>query len=136
MIRRLPGQLPPLSLMLDDIGRPSPASIARALGVSARSVRRWIATDAAPRPILAALFWLTRWGVSQVAADAHNSATLAAGYVRALKDENAALRSDLGRALALADGAANVSSWRELPLAQVLPFRPRSTGEARRPTVA
>lgn len=118
--------------MLDDIGRPSPANVARALGVSTRSVRRWIAADAAPVPVLAALFWLTRWGVSSVDAEAHNAATLAAGYVRALKDENAALRLDLGRALALADGAANVSSWRELPLAQVLPFRP----SVRRPTVA
>ncbi len=126
MLCRLPRQLPPLSMMLDDIGRPSPAAVARALGVSARSMRRWIAADAAPRSVLAALFWLTRWGVSQIDADAYNAATLHASYARSLKDENASLRADLGRALALADGAANVSSWRELPLAQVLPFRPRS----------
>jgi hypothetical protein len=132
MLCRLPRHLPPLSLMLADIGSPSPSAVARALGVSARSVRRWVAVDDAPRPVLAALFWLTRWGVSAVDAEAHNAAVLAASYVRALKDENGALRADLGRALALADGAANVSSWRELPLAQVLPFRPRE----RRPTVA
>jgi len=125
MLCRLPRHLPPLSLMLDDLGRPSPAAVARSLGVSVRSVRRWIAADEAPRPVLAALFWLTRWGVSEIDAEAHNAATMAAGYVRALKDENAALVADLGRALALADGAANVSSWRALPLAQVIPFRPR-----------
>ena len=125
MLNRLPAQLPPLSLMLDDLGTPSHRALARALGVSQRTVRRWVARDAAPRAVLLALFWVTRWGRSSVDCDVTNEAAMLAGYVASLRRELDAVRADLARSLALRDsGAANLPSWRALPMATVIPLRP------------
>lgn len=66
MLHHIPRHLPPLSTMLDDIGRPSDLDLSRRLGVHPRTVRRWRRADAAPRPVLLALFWVTRWGVDAV----------------------------------------------------------------------
>lgn len=131
MLNRLPRQLPALSLMVADIGNPSTHELARSLDVTPRTVRRWLAADLAPRCAGLALFWLTRWGMSAIDAEAHQAAMLHAGLARARAEEIARLRVDLAHVLALADhGAANVPSLQVAPLALVLPFR----GAARRPT--
>jgi len=94
MLNRLPRptEIPPLALMLDDIGRPSAARLARALGVTARTAQRWLVAGRAPRPVLLALFFLTRWGWHLVHCEAHNAAVLYAMQVRTLGAELAALR--------------------------------------------
>lgn len=108
MLNRLPRQLPPLALILDDIGAPTPAAIAVALGAPERSVRRWIATGAAPRPAMLALFWLTRWGMSIVDCEAGRLADLHAALARSRLAEADELRAVLAKVLRLADfGAAN-----------------------------
>lgn len=123
MLNRLPRQLPPLAMMLADIGHPTPRAIGRALGVTERTARRWMAAGHAPRPAMLALFWVTSWGASSVDAEAHRAAVLYAEHARALADEKTALQRDLARLLALCDtGAANAPTWRALPMAQVLPF--------------
>lgn len=128
MLAQLPTQLPPLPAILADLGHPSSQAIGRALGVTERTARRWIATGQAPRAAILALFWVTRWGSSQIDAHAHNGAQLARLQVQALADENAALRAELARVLALGDtGAANLPSWQALPLCPVLAF-PGLTG--------
>ena len=68
MLNRLPTptQLPPLEIMLDDIGSPTAAELGRALGVTPRAVERWRDAGTAPRPVLLAIFWLTRWGMNAV----------------------------------------------------------------------
>ena len=71
-IRKLPKHTPPLGVMLEALGRPHPIELARALGAGERTVRRWIADDDAPRPVLLSLFWLTHWGSQWLDADAHN----------------------------------------------------------------
>lgn len=127
MLNRLPtpAQLPPLPLMLADLGQPSTSHLGRALGVTERTARRWLAAGHAPRPAMLALFWVTRWGQSLALCEAEHSAALARAYAACLADENHALQADLGRVLALADtGAANVPTWRALPLAPVLPLAP------------
>ena len=63
---RIPKYLPPLSLMLDDLGNPRPEAIAKTMGGTRSTVYRWLREDNAPRPVLLALFWLTNWGVSQI----------------------------------------------------------------------
>lgn len=78
MLHQLPKHTPPLALMLADIGSPSHEKLAKALGVSQRTVKRWIKADIAPRPAMLALYWLTRWGVSQVHCQAHNDAIMQA----------------------------------------------------------
>jgi hypothetical protein len=126
MLNRLPAQLPPLSLLLDDLGQPSDAAVARALGVSERTVRRWVARDSAPHAALLALYWVTRWGHSAIAADVKNESAMLAGFVACLKTENAKLTATLSKTLALADtGASNLPTWRALPLAPVIELRPR-----------
>lgn len=113
MLNRLPRHFPPLSVMLDDMGRPAPAHVARALGVSVRSVRRWMAADAAPRPVMLALFWVTRWGLSAVDAQATNDARLHAGMSASLRREVDELRAQLLHVLSLCEaGAANAPLFR------------------------
>lgn len=127
MLHRLPRQLPSLSAMLDDLANPPARAVARALGVTERTLRRWRADDQAPRAVMLALYWLTRWGQSEAHTEAHNAAVLHAGYARALRDEVARLSAELARVLALRDcGAANAPSLAVRPLAQVLPFRCRA----------
>ncbi len=108
MLAALPRTLPPLSIMLDDLGRPSAAQVGRALGVTARQVQRWQAVDCAPRPAALALFWLTRWGRSEAETSAHNAATLAAARLASLERENQRLRAAVARLAALpSPGASN-----------------------------
>lgn len=111
MLNRLPRQLPALPTMLADLGNPGAAALGRALGVTDRTARRWLADGNAPRPALLALFWLTRWGQSAVACEAHNAAVMHAGMVGCLQREIASLRRELGRVLALGEfGSANSPS--------------------------
>lgn len=80
MLNRLPTFMPPLAAMVADIGNPAPAELAKALGVSTRTVRGWLQEDAAaPRCALLSIFWLTRWGMSQVDCETHNLARMHAG---------------------------------------------------------
>jgi hypothetical protein len=110
--------------MLDDIGGPAAERVAVALGVSPRTLKRWLADDSTPRPVLLAVFWLTRWGAPVTAIAARNEAAMYAGYLECLKTENARLAADLGRLLALRDtGAANLPTWRHLPVAPVIELR-------------
>jgi hypothetical protein len=101
-------RLPPLSLIVADLANPSPEQLGRALGVSSRTVRRWIAADQAPRSAVLALFWLTRWGRSELDAHLHAQAVNGASLVRALRRDLDLERSRLSRLVRLADfGASN-----------------------------
>lgn len=124
MLNRLPTpvQLPSLALMLDDLGQPGVDKLAAALGVTPRTVRRWLADGMAPRPAMLALFWVTRWGLSLVDAEAARLADLHAAEADCLRREVSALRDELARVLAVGDfGAANDASLSNGPR----PPRPR-----------
>lgn len=88
---RAPRQLPSLEVLLHDLGQPRADVIARALGVTPRTVRRWLADGQAPRPVMLALFWESSYGRSQANADAHNAAMWARAQVAGLERENATL---------------------------------------------
>lgn len=108
MLRRLPKAPPPLSLMLADIGSPVPEALASAFRVTAATARRWIQEDQAPLPVQLALFWLTRWGTSEIDAYAHNDAVLAGREAIRLRGEVEALRAQLDSVGRIADfGSAN-----------------------------
>lgn len=119
-----PRQLPPLECLLSDLGNPAPAVVAKALGVSVRSVYGWQAQGAAPRPAALAIFWETRWGRSVVDCRAVNGQQTAQAYARALESEKATL---LARVAYLESvgvfGSANAptlapaTSWRNGPAA-------------------
>jgi hypothetical protein len=111
MLTQLPRVVPALAVLLDDLGNPSPAAVARALDVSTRTVQRWMATDEAPRAALLALFYVTRWGQSAVHCQAHNDAVMAHQVADLAQRQNVALRVELARVLRLArfDCANDVS---------------------------
>ena len=103
-----PRSLPIWQLVLEDLGCPPAHRVARTLGVSERTVYRWNQAGCAPRMALLALFWLTRWGRSEVDTRATNDAILAVSYVRSLTDRVRQLEVELQHVLAISDtGAAN-----------------------------
>lgn len=107
-IESAPRYLPIWQLILDDLGRPPAARIAKALGLSVRTVHRYNAHDSAPRVVCLALFWFTRWGQSQVDAQAVNNALVAVELARSLTDQVAQLRIQVTHLEALGHfGAAN-----------------------------
>lgn len=95
-----PKSLPVWESILEDLGAPAAPRIARALDVGASTVYRWNQTGTAPRMACLALFWLTRWGRSEVDARATNDAVMAVALARSLAEERNALR---GRVAILSD---------------------------------
>jgi predicted DNA-binding transcriptional regulator AlpA len=94
-IERTPPTLPVWETILQDLGNPPAHRVARALGVGRATVYRWNATGSGPRVACLALFWLTRWGRSEVDTQATNDAMLAVQLARALEEDNRALRRAL-----------------------------------------
>lgn len=108
MLNRCPAYLPPLSMLLDDIGSPSSRQVAKTLGVELDQVRTWRELDDAPRPVCLSLYWLTRWGQSSVDCEAVNSAQLHIAIAKSVQRELDQVRLELVRLLAIADfGCAN-----------------------------
>jgi hypothetical protein len=108
MLNRIPRHLPDLPTMLEDIGNPKTEALARALGVSPSTARRWIAAGSAPTPVMQAIFWLTSWGQHAVHCEAHNAAIMHASMTRLLRIELAEMAERLRRIEGIADfGSAN-----------------------------
>jgi hypothetical protein len=118
MLFRLPKYMPPLDAMLHDIFSPSPAALAAAMGVTERTVHRWIAKNDAPHPVKLALFWLTRWGMQWTDADLYNEAQLHFAMNRCQAGQIRDLKGKLRRTAKLANfGSANdPAEGVELPL--------------------
>jgi hypothetical protein len=109
LLDRVPTRLPGLPTLLEDLGGPDAEALAAALQVHATTVRRWLRKEIeTPYVVRIALFWLTRWGVSSIEANAHNDA-LQSARVAALRElEASELREQLAKVVKLADfGSAN-----------------------------
>ena len=107
-VDQAPITVPDWPLILEDLNNPPAWRVARVLGVGLRTVRRYNATGHAPRTVLLALFWLTRWGRSAVHTQATNDAILACSYLAALKARVQYLENEVSRLDALGNsGAAN-----------------------------
>jgi hypothetical protein len=109
MPHRLPRSLPPFAALADDVPC-SRSALSKALDVHPRTLARWIDDDAAPRVARLAVFWLTRWGMSQLDADAYNSATLHAGMAGALRVELIAAQTQIARLRRALDAAPTGSA--------------------------
>jgi hypothetical protein len=140
MLNRLPTCTPPLRHMLQDMGNPTPAEVGKALGVSERTVRRWLKQEVPPRLAMLALYWLTPHGMGAVACEAHNAAVMHAGMAACLRSEVARLEGQLARLASIADfGSANDPA-REAPVPPPQlelvnpPGEPRATAENRSAT--
>jgi transcriptional regulator with XRE-family HTH domain len=99
---------PPLSYLLDYLFTRDLHQVARYLGVTVATLKRWKSTDDAPRAALLALFYESRWGYSLMYTTAHNEALFARQELEGLKREKAALLLRIARLEATGDfGAAN-----------------------------
>ena len=86
--------LPGLNFMLADI----PANhrqVARHLGVTEQTLKKYIKAEDAPRAILLALFWETRWGRSAADTEAANYGAVYYRQAMGLKRENDTLRKKM-----------------------------------------
>lgn len=102
--------LPPFSILFHDI----PASlrqISRHLGLTPATVRRYLRDDQAPRAVMLALFWESRWGRSAANCEAANFGQVHYAHAQSLQKKNqvlldqiAQLERELGHQ---AGGAAN-----------------------------
>lgn len=112
---RAPGQLPPLSLLLDELTTRCPHRIAAHLGVTPATLKRYQARDEAPRAVQLALFWESRWGQSTLDCEIWNRDKVQRGQIDALQREGHQLRAQISRLAQLVDqgdyGAANAPLW-------------------------
>ena len=103
-----PRILPPLSRLLSDLGNPTPLEVSRMLHVSERTIKRWRATDDAPRAALLALFWQSSYGLSALDCELFNTAMVWRNLSDSLKKENENLHRRIARLEALGGfGCAN-----------------------------
>lgn len=109
MLNRLPRYTGSFAELLDNLGltlKDAPR-IAKALGVSARTIYRWW-PDKAPRSALLSLWWLSREGHSTWDSEMANRTALAIGYADALRRELAQARGALAALGRIGDfGSAN-----------------------------
>lgn len=70
--------------MLDDIAKPD-KEVARWLGISVETLRRYKRNEQAPRPVMHALFFQTKWGLGQFDAEMHNSLMYANAEIAELR---------------------------------------------------
>jgi predicted DNA-binding transcriptional regulator AlpA len=107
-IAYMPKTIPAFKDMLVDIGNPHPREIAKALKVTERSVWRWLAANKAPHSVMLAIFWLTKWGMSEIEAAAHNAAIGSAAQARCLQEELERVTATLQRISKISDfGSSN-----------------------------
>lgn len=104
--------------MLDDIAKPD-KEVARWLGISVETLRRYKRKEQAPRAVMHALFFQTRWGLSVLEVEMHNRLAL-------LESENAMLRRRVQEMQGIirrlekeietgaSAGAANAPIWHEV----------------------
>lgn len=92
-----PRATPALSLLLPDLGHPSPREIARFLDVTERTVYAWKAQDRAPRAAMLALFWESSYGRSALNAELHNSALVHKQHADSLARHVVNLESRIAR---------------------------------------
>lgn len=89
---RSPSQagLPGVDVMLDDLGA-TRSQVARHLGIAESTLATYQRTGNAPRAVMLALFWETRWGRSAADTGAHNAAQQSAAHAKSLQDHVARL---------------------------------------------
>jgi len=104
---KAPRRLPTLADMIRDL-EASPREVGHALDVSESTVYRWVNVGTAPRAPMLALYWLTRWGRSDIDAELWNRATVYQGLAQAMERELWAMQQDIQRLGQIGDyGSAN-----------------------------
>lgn len=108
MLCRLPTATPSLSAMLADIGSPAVQPLAKAMGFTVPTAKKWIENDDAPLAVKLALFWITQWGAKAIDAQAHNDAVMYYGLAKSSARQVTDLQGQIEHVERLADfGSAN-----------------------------
>jgi len=107
-IDQAPRSLPVWPSILDDLCNPPAERLAKVLGLSVRTVRRYNRAGRAPRHVCMALFWLTSYGRATVHAQAVADAQVAVGYMDSLRRRVIELEAVVDHLQAIGNfGAAN-----------------------------
>lgn len=69
--------------------------VARHLGVTEQTLKKYIKAEGAPRAIMLALFWETRWGRSAADTEAANYGSIYYRKAMGLERENLAMRKKM-----------------------------------------
>lgn len=96
MLNRLPREVPSFAELVQEIGSPKPAALAKALGVSTRTIARWM-KGKAPRTARLSLWWMSHQGHSEWDAEMANRTELVHATNDALWREVRALRAAVGQ---------------------------------------
>jgi hypothetical protein len=88
-------KLPHLETILGDL--PTLPQVAQHLDVSTSTLNRYVRAGVAPRAVMLALYWETRWAFSAAETKAHNDATMQAQHAAALRHHNAKLKNHIAR---------------------------------------
>lgn len=83
--------LPHIDTMLDDLSHYTQRQIAAHLGIAESTLKAYRRQGGAPRPVMLALFWETKWGRSAADTEAFNAARVATGESQSLKAHQARL---------------------------------------------
>ena len=107
-----PRHLPQLLTMLDNIPA-NDKEIAKHLGLSLTTFKKYRRNEQAPRPVMLALFWLTSWGMGAIDAELVNRERFARQALKfsrlevlALRDQVRLLEAERGRYAVAANAPA------------------------------
>jgi hypothetical protein len=108
--------LPSFETMLADIPATA-AQVARHLGIKESTLKTYKRTGNAPRAVMLALFWETRWGRSAADVEAANAATTSTAHAARLTEHQARLAGAIWRLEVELDRTqagkpANLPIWR------------------------
>lgn len=102
-----------LRLFIDELG--GVKRVHKYLGVTERSVNRWLSTGRAPRAAVLALYWESKWGRSQIFSDQVNEIRLLYRQVCILQDQYQKAKDIVTGLRAMHAGSANEPIFEELP---------------------
>lgn len=127
MILRPHRHLPTFEQIYDDlrISGATPEILAKFLGVSLSTVYRWLGGQEPPRPAMLAMYWITKWGLSELDAELYNRAQVYQGLADANAREIRKLHEVIKRISSLGSfGAANDPTTYVPALSAEFPPRP------------
>lgn len=104
-----PAGLPSFETMLQDL--PATArQLAQHLDITPRTMQRYQATGEAPRVVMLAMFWETRWGRSAADCEAANWAAMHYRAALIERRQNVVLRAQLAKLEAELDGRTGAAN--------------------------
>lgn len=103
-----PANLPHVLTMLNSIG--SDSAVAKHLGLTLGTVKKYRKLGQAPRTVMLSLFWETPWGISVIDSALQNEARLSYSRSAILERENQALRHQIEVLEALVSQGSNYAA--------------------------